>query len=250
MKKLVLPMLCLMLFGASPILAQQHEKIFDVEHFDKVIISPHIQATLIEGDEESVHIDYANVSEDEINVEVEGNTLRVYLEGAKTLDRNERKYDEAYHKSRAHYEGAQVKAIITYTNLEVLSVRGEKRIDCESKIDQKDFTLRIYGESQVYLSEVDLEKLKVTIYGESYLEVEKGTVDYQRYTAYGESKVNTMSVTNSAAKITAYGESDFRVNVSDKLKVTCYGETHITYEGSPEVDRGIVIGEATIRKIG
>lgn len=235
-------------FGMFQINAQT--KTLAVDSFDKIILSPYISATLVEGDKESVYFEYANVSEEEINVEVEGKTLRIYLDGAKTLDRNEKVRGNGYNMSRAYYEGAEVKAIITYKSLETLSVRGEEIIRCDSTIDQKDFTLRIYGESQVYLSDVDLEKLKVTIYGESYLEVQKGTVGYQKFTAYGESKVNTLGINNEDTKILAYGESDFRVNVADRLKVTCYGETHITYEGSPKIDRGIVVGEATIRKIG
>lgn len=235
-------------FGVFQINAQT--KTLAVDSFDKIILSPYISATLVEGDKESVYFEYANVSEEEINVEVEGKTLRIYLDGAKTLDRNEKLRGNGYNMSRAYYEGAEVKAIITYRSLETLSVRGEEIIRCDSTIDQKDFTLRIYGESQVYLSDVDLEKLKVTIYGESYLEVQKGTVGYQKFTAYGESKVNSLGINNEDTKILAYGESDFRVNVADRLKVTCYGETHITYEGSPKIDRGIVVGEATIRKIG
>lgn len=235
-------------FGAIQVDAQT--KTLKVDSFDKIIISPHIKATFVQGDEESVYFEYANVSEEEINVEVEGKTLRIYLDGAKTLDRNEKVRGNGYNMSRAYYEGAEVKAIITYKSLETLSVRGEEIIRCESLMDQKNFTLRIYGESQVYLSDVNLERLKVTIYGESYLEVQKGTVDHQKFTAYGESKVNTMAIDNTFTRILAYGESDFRVNVADRLKVTCYGETHITYEGSPKVDRGIVVGEATIRKIG
>ena len=50
-------------------------------------------------------------------------------------------------------------------------------------------------------------------------------------------------------KITAYGESNFRVKVSDRLKVTCYGETNVSYSGDPEVDMGLIIGEAKITKI-
>lgn len=250
MKKLILPAICLVLFVIGSISAQQHKKTYDVAHFDKIIISPHIAVNLIEGNEESVRIDEAGVTDDKINVEVEGSTLRIYLEGAKTVTKNEKVKGNDYKMTKSIYDGTQVRATVTYKILNTLSVRGEERIQCESLLDQKDFTLRIYGESQVYLSNVDLEKLKVAIYGESYLEVENGAVGYQKYTAYGESKVNTLAVNNSSAKITAYGESDFRVKVTDRLKVTCYGETHITYEGSPDVDRGIVIGEATIKKIG
>lgn len=250
MKKLILPIICLMFIGVSSVEAQQIEKTYDVENFDKIIISPHIAVNLVEGDEESVRIDETGVAEDKINIEVEGNTLRIYLDGAKMVTKSEKVKDKNHKMTKSIYNGTQVRATVTYKTLNTLSVRGEERIELQSKIDQKDFTMRIYGESQVYISEVDLDRLKVTIYGESYLEVENGSVDNQRYIAYGESKVNSLGIDNALTKITAYGESDFRVNVSDKLKVTCYGETHITYEGSPDVDRGIVIGEATIKKIG
>ena len=248
MKKLFLPIVLFMVLGVCQVVAQ--EKTYQVENFDKIIISPHIAVNLVEGDEESVRIDESGVTDDKINVEVEGKTLRIYLDGAKMVTKSEKVKGENYKMNRSLYDGTQVRATVTYKNLNTLSVRGEERINAKSKIAQEDFTLRIYGESQVYLSEVELDKLKVTIYGESYLEVENGNVGHQRYTAYGESKVNTLGIDNASTKITAYGESDFRVNVKDRLKVTCYGETHITYEGSPKVDRGIVIGEATVRKIG
>ncbi|MGB5359686.1 MAG: DUF2807 domain-containing protein, partial [Eudoraea sp.] len=146
--------------------------------------------------------------------------------------------------------GTMVTANITYKTLEKLSVRGEETIRCSSPIAQNDLELTIYGESRVYLNEVSLQKFSVAIYGESYLEVESGSANHQKYKAYGESEVNTLKMDNSSTKITAYGESEFKVNVSDKLKVTCYGESQIEYKGNAEVDTGIVIGEASIRKIG
>ncbi|MBM1104845.1 DUF2807 domain-containing protein [Aurantibacter crassamenti] len=239
----------LMLLVANSLVAQQIDKTFDVENFDKIIISPHIAVNLIEGNEESVRIDEAGVVDDKINIEVEGTTLRIYLDGAKMVTKSEKGHNDM-NMGKSLYDGTQVRATITYKTLNSLSVRGEERINAKSKIDQKEFTLRIYGESQVYLTDVALDRLKVTIYGESYFEVENGMVQNQRFITYGESKVNTIAMNNELTKITAYGESDIRVNVAKKLKVTCYGETHITYQGSPNVNRGIVIGEATILKIG
>ncbi|NNE75522.1 MAG: DUF2807 domain-containing protein, partial [Pricia sp.] len=94
------------------------------------------------------------------------------------------------------------------------------------------------------------DRLTVSIYGESYLEVKNGSVEQQVYRAYGESEVNTLGMGNTSTKITAYGESNFRVKVSDRLKVTCFGEASINYKGDASVDTGLVIGEASIRKIG
>jgi hypothetical protein len=93
------------------------------------------------------------------------------------------------------------------------------------------------------------EDLTVAIYGSSYLEITDGAVNHQLYRAYGESEVNAMKLKNKSTKITAYGESNFRVKVSDRLKINCYGEATINYFGDPVVEKGMVIGEASIHKM-
>lgn len=222
----------------------------EVDPFDKVIVSPHIEVILVEGTEESVKIENAKVADDKINIVVEGKTLRLYLDGAKTVTKSKKvKYGNSETK-RSIYNGTMATATITYIKMKALSVRGEEIIKCESPIEQNSLKLTIYGESKVYFNSLTTEELTVSIYGESYLEIQGGDVDKQVYRAYGESEVNTLDMENTSTKITAYGESNFRVNVSDRLKVTCYGETQINYKGDADVDKGIVIGEASIRKIG
>lgn len=243
---------CLFLFIAVFALQDSiaQERTVNVDAFDKVIVSPHIEVNLIEGSEESVKIENAKVSNDKINIEVEGKTLRIYLDGAKTITKSERVKSEEWKGKRSIYNGTMATATITYKTLKALSVRGEEIVKSLSPIDQDKLKLTIYGESKVYFNSLTTEELTVSIYGESYLEVEGGSVDRQIYRAYGESEVNTTEMDNKSTKITAYGESNFRVNVSDRLKVTCYGETTINYKGNADVDKGIVIGEAEIRKIG
>lgn len=224
-------------------------KTFEVAQFDKVIVSPHISVTFIEGDSESVAIE--NISEpiEKMNVEVEGKTLRLYLEGAKVVTKSEKTERDGWKGKQSIYKGTVVTAIVTYRNLSELSLRGEETFVCESPLAMKDFRLKIYGESQVYLNRVNLQNLRTTIYGESYLELKEGNIKKHKITAYGETTVNTLGVAGETAKITAYGEGSYRIKVSDRLKVTAYGEATIAYEGAPDVDKGIVIGEATIEKI-
>ena len=224
-------------------------KTISVTSFDKVILSPHIQATFVKGNEQSVVIEKSTVALDKINVEVNGKTLRIYLDGAKEVTKNEKTFEDGYKRKRSIYKGTVLTATVTYTNLEELSLRGEETIVCKSPIDQEKFRLKIYGESQVYLNEVELQELHTTIYGESFLEVKKGRTGHQKFTAYGETKINTLGVANKSTKITAYGEGSYRVNVSERLKVTAYGEATIAYNGNPNVDRGLIIGEATIQRI-
>ena len=249
MKKSILSLLLIGAFLCVPKLSIAQETTL-VDTFDKVIVSPHIEVILIEGNEESVQIENAKISEDKINIEVEGKTLRLYLDGAKTVTKSEKVERKNGKWKKSIYNGTMATATITYKTLRALSVRGEEIVKCESQIEQKDMKLTIYGESKVYLNSIITNELTVSIYGESYLEIMGGEVGRQVYRAYGESEVNTLEMKNTSTKITAYGESNFRVNVSDRLKVTCYGETEINYKGEPDVDKGIVIGEAEIRKIG
>lgn len=238
--------LTIALFTVSKISAQE---IVSVDHFDKVIVSPHIQVTFIKGDKESVTIQSSSVSRDKINIESKGNTLRVYLDSAKEITRTEKVTKNGYKTNVPIYNGTVLTLTISYTDLKVLSVRGEETIQLKSKLDQDNFDLRIYGECKVYLDQVQLKKFNTTIYGASYLELKSGNVAEQKFTAYGESEINTLAVTNQVTKATLYGESQLKLNVSDQIRVTAFGDSKIGYKGDPEIKKGISIGKADIYKI-
>ena len=57
----------LIIFGFKTTFAQTTTA---VNHFNKVIVSPHIQVTFIEGDKESVTIEKSTVSNEKINIEL------------------------------------------------------------------------------------------------------------------------------------------------------------------------------------
>ena len=247
MKKLIFALL-VVTFVVGSIEAQ--DKTFNVKSFDKLIVSPHIEVNLVQGEEESVVIDNAKVSLEKINVEVEGRTLRLYLDGAKVVTKSERISTDNWRGSKSLYNGTMASITVTYRKLENLSIRGEEIIRCKNLFNADDFKMSLYGEAKVYFDSVSIDELTVAIYGSSYLEIGEGNVARQVFRAYGESEVNTEGMVADETKITAYGESNFRVNVVDRLKVTCYGETNINYTGNPEVDKGLIFGEATIRKIG
>lgn len=242
--------LSVLMILSSAALSIAQDKTFQVQDFNKIIISPHVEVTLIAGNETSVVIENAKVPLNKINVAVEGSKLRVYLDGAKMVTKSERVSSDNWNGKRTIYNGTMVTATITYKTLKNLSVRGEEIVRCKSDINEDELKLTLYGETKVYFEGLVLNELTVAIYGSSYLEIAKGNVGRQVFRAYGESEVNTIGMDNKETKITAYGESNFRVKVSERLKVTCYGETTINYEGDPDVDNGIIIGEAKVRIIG
>ncbi|MDY7393879.1 head GIN domain-containing protein [Aureibaculum sp. 2210JD6-5] len=239
--------LSLLLLGLANTNAQSETT--NVKNFDKVIVSPHISVNFIQGDSESVTIETCSVDKNKLNIEVDGKTLRIYLEGAKEVTKNEKYKKDGQKRTRSLYKGTVVTATVTYKNIDELSLRGEEKFSCKSPIVQDDFRLKIYGESEITINKVNLKKLRTTMYGESYIVIKEGNIGYQKFTGYGEAKINTLGLANKSTKITAYGEGSYRVNVSEELKVTAYGEATVAYKGNPEVNKGIVIGEATIQRI-
>jgi len=235
------------MIGISDLNAQT--KIFPVNQFDEVIISPHIEVTFVKGEKEEVHIENISVSENKLNIEVKGNTLSIYLDDAKTTTKSKKNDYDDYTSKKAIYKGTVVKATVVYKHLNELSLRGEQDFICESPFEQNELELDIYGECNVLLKKINLNQLKTTIYGESILTIESGSTVSQKYVCYGESEINTKNLSSEKTKITAYGKAILEIKVADELKVTSYGEATIKYIGNPTISKGIVIGETTIKKL-
>ena len=220
-----------------------------VASFNKVIISPHIETTFVKGDEESVTIIDSTEPEDKINIEVKGNTLRVYLDDAKESTKSEKIEKNGRKMNVPIYKGKVLTIIVTYKNIDDLSLRGEQRTVFESLIDVEDFELKIYGESVVLFNAVNFKEFDADIYGESQLTIKKGVIDDQKITAYGECEINIVAVDNKTSKLKAYGEAKFTVNASKRIKFTAYGEAELYYKGAAEVDTGLSIGDSKITRI-
>lgn len=220
----------------------------EVDPFEKVIISPHIAVTFVEGPETTVTVYNSTEPLEKFNIEVVGTTLRLYLDGAKTYTENEKVRGDEYDYKKPLYKGTVINATVTYAQLQKLSLRGEEKFVCESPIKQSEFQLKLFGESRVYFNEVSLDRLITTIYGESYLELKEGKIDSQKITAYGETSVNTLDVETNNTKITAFGDGSYRIAVTDQLKITSFGEATIAYEGNPKI-KSMAIGDTTIQKI-
>lgn len=221
-----------------------------VDHFHKVIVSPYIQVTFIQGSEESVTINNINVDSNKLHVEVKGGTLRLYLDGAKDIPRQEKEErNDGSQQSHALYPNHAVIATVVYRKLDGLSLRGEETYLCQSPLSADKFSLRVYGASKVVFTEVHIDQMHTTIYGESSLAIEAGAVNRQHYTCYGEGKINTTAINGQEAWVTAYGEAEFRVNVSDRIKITAFGEARLRYMGNPAIVKGIHIGEVDMKRL-
>jgi len=246
MKNLKILLIAVLVSMSQMILAQNK---VEVESFNKVIISPHIETTFIQGTEESVTIIDSKEPEDKINIEVNGKTLRVYLDGAKEITKRKKVVENGYKQKLPIYKGRVLTIVVTYKAIDELSLRGEQITLCKSPINVDAFKLKIYGESQVIFNNISIKSLDVDIYGESMLYIKKGQTDYQKITAYGEGEINFVEVNNKISKLKAFGEAEFKVNASERIKFTAYGEAQLYYKGNAEVNKGLNIGASRIERI-
>lgn len=217
--------------------------------FDKIIVSPHIEAIFKKGAKSSIEIEDINVPMEKFKYELKKGTLQVYLEGAKTYTKNKKINNRGYERKVPLYKGRVAKLIITYVDVAIFSTRGEEKITFQTPLIQEECKLRIYGKSEVTIQEIDVDKLSVSIYGNSFLNIESGTIQKQKITSYGASNVMAADVVSKETKITAYGDGTFQFNVSEKIKVTSYGEATVLYKGDAKLKKGIVIGESKIKKV-
>jgi len=218
-------------------------------HFKKIIVSPYIKVTFVEGEKEEVNIEHCAVDKIKLHMEVNCKTLWVYLDGAKQIPKNETTYNNGYNEKHSIYKGTVVTAIITYKMLSELSIRGEEIQLFKSPLSANKFNLKIYGESKVTFNEVNFGELYTKLYGKSTLEIKAGTIKEQHYTSYGESKINTIAVNGRSGYIVSYDEADFTLNASDKIMMTAFGESKLHYKGDTEIVKGLHIGNMLIDKM-
>lgn len=219
------------------------------ESFSRLIVSPHIETVFIKGDVASIDVKEITVPIEKLKYEYfNGNTLQVYLEGAKTYTENNK--DDSTNNKKPIYEGTIAKVIITYTDdVNIFSVRGEEETIFESPLEKDKYTIRFYGDSKAIIKDVKVNELVVEIYGTSVLTLENGNINTQKVRAYGGSIIKSSKVISKLVKITVYGDGSYEFNAEDTIKVTSFGNAKIMYTGEGILKKGIVIGNTSIKKM-
>ncbi|WP_276366036.1 head GIN domain-containing protein [Chryseolinea sp. H1M3-3] len=239
-----LPLIAFLLLSMQFATAQEISK--DLKSFNKVIVSPKINLILEQGDQENIRLTYSNVDPSKINIKVQGNTLRVYLDEAKVTEKT---YRNGNNQKIGIYSDAAVTAYVTYKELEHLEIRGNQELTCNGPLKAERFTLKAYGENDINLASLKTEYLRTSLYGDNDLKIKTGKAEYQKYRLFGENKIDTQDVKSFSATATIFGESKLRLNSQDNLKVTAFGEPQVSYYGNASVNRGWIFGKAQITKL-
>lgn len=261
MKKII-PIAAIVLLQLSA-----HAQILEksLPEFRKVVFSPFIDVELRKGTSESIKIVYENVREDEINIEVNGKTLRVYLDDAKLgLKRTyiEGKYERKYAR-------AKVKAVVTYRELRNIQMAGNNRLTCKEELTGSKLKIKIYDEAEVNFTsmtskriristygaatvdvgEVKTNKMRIATYGDNDIKIESGEALNQIYRAYGDNIIDARGVQSSYIKVGFFGDNKLAIDARDEVKLTVLGEGNIRISGDPHIRKNLILGSPNISSL-
>ncbi len=224
----------------------------ELKSFDKIIVSPRVELELVSGNQESIRLEYENIDASKVNVIVKGKTLRIYLDNAKYIVKNDKRYryknSNGWWDRRMYKEDVKVKAYVTYKSLKNLQVRGTEDIEVKSTLDNDRFKLKLYGESVVRIESLETKKFKAVLIGENRLDIKDGKAKKQKYKSIGENWVRADGLDSDFAKASMIGEGVVKLKVDDHLRISTIGEAQIVFSGNPIVRKGIILGQADIRK--
>lgn len=241
MKKITSWMGVLALMGVA-FTSSSQEITRQLRSFNKIVISPKINLVLTSGNAESVRIEYHHIEPGRINIELENEKLKIYLDDARLF---EKEYSNEDGHNRKQYDDATVTAYVTYRNLDLLEVRGDQNVEI-NHLDTDEFHLRVYGEAEIRIDSLEAHSLKVVAYGENKIKFNGGRAKKQRYVLYGENKIDSRSLEGSNISTNIYGEGRLSVNASDEVKINSIGEPTVMVRGTSYINKGIVIGKTEI----
>ena len=224
--------------------AQDKEK--SLPPFTKIVASPRVNVVLQKGDRESIRLTYSNVSPGNVNVIVTRNKLRIYLDHARVVEKQERIHCDGHTRKQSIYRNSSVTAFVTYRELKEIEVRGDQELTCKDEINTDKLKLRAYGETEIDLAGLNTKKFKASLYGENNLKIRSGEAAHQVYRLFGENKIDTRGLKSTSASTRIYGEGRLSLSASKQFVINAFGEPVIRVSGSPHVNKGIVIGRADI----
>jgi hypothetical protein len=228
MKKITLILLALVSFSIAQ---AQGNLDREVRHFNKIAVGDRINLYLIKGDESSVEIDTDGIEPYRIITEVVSGTLNIYLDGARLFDKNE------------IYRHNTVKAYVTFTDLNKITIKGEGEVVCEDVIQARDFTIVTMGANRIDLEGLVAQRLKTKAYGDNELIIRSGSIGEQKFKLYGENTIDYLAVSGRQSRISIFGESDLKLSSSNRIRYNIFGEGTIRFAGDPRLSKGLMFGE-------
>src|SRR4030042_1079217 len=90
----------------------------DPPDFRKIMIGSHIRATLIKGDKNKILINHSNVEPEKLNIQLKGNTLKLYIDYSRMVPKMEIINEDGHKKKVEINRNVHVDVTVFYKNIE------------------------------------------------------------------------------------------------------------------------------------
>lgn len=203
-------------------------KSYDVSNFENINLIGRGNIFLTQGEQYSVRIQADENIIERLEVEVEGDTLKIGDTGFLLFNIN------------------PIKIYVTMPEIESVRIGGSGSIQNQNVINSEDLSLIIDGSGKINM-ELNVDKLSTKILG-SGSAIYLGKADEHNIRIEGSGSIKAFELTNKITKINIIGSGSTQVSPSETLNIKISGSGSVKYKGSPTIDQSIS-GSGSIKRI-
>lgn len=209
MKKITI--LAMMLMMSVFVYAQKSET-RSLDSFNAISVGESVKVTLVKGSSEKAEIEVVGANLDDVETKISGGRLTVGM-------------------ANGSYRNVKVRATITYTNLEALSVSSSAKVTATDKINSNKFKLSVSssGYAEINLDSDDLI-VKVSSSGDAVINGSGKNLDVS-ISSSGSLEGFGFKVEDADISVNSSGKA--RVYVTDNLDARANSSGKVIYKGDP-----------------
>lgn len=200
-----------------------------VGDYDKIGIAGNFDVELVKGTEGKITITADKNLMEHIITEVKDGSLKV---------KPKKKYNLRPTK--------QIKIVISFENIEALSLAGSGDIFSSHVISSDELKLSVAGSGDVVLK-VDTDVLKSSVAGSGNIKL-TGKADQLKCSVAGSGNINAYELKADVVKASTAGSGNIKVHAVNEIHASSAGSGNIYYSGNPEVEKAKSVGSGSIKK--
>lgn len=239
MKKSILSLLLSALFTSVSLSAQSKlqgngKVVTDTRttgDYDGIRISGFFDVNLVAGKEGKITIKGEENLLSAIKVEVEDNSLKIYIEKSTNIRTS---------------SGKNIQITVPFQKISELSLAGSGDIQSKDVIKNDKFSVRLSGSGNFTLP-VDTSNLELNVSGSGNVRL-KGTANHFSAKLSGSGDIDAGDLKSKIVEANVSGSGNSKVACEDSLTARVSGSGNIRYVGNPEIRDTKVSGSGNISK--
>jgi hypothetical protein len=224
-----------------------------VAPFDKVELSGSMDVVLERGNAEGVRIETQNLDTRQVLTEVQGRTLKVYMEkGAEKNMRNVRTKVFVTFRNLSEIDRSGSGNLLVLSDLSAprftFSSSGSGNLSCKGSIQADQISFRGSGSGNTDLAGFQTDLLNLSQSGSGNLKISGGRARNINLETSGSGNIDAFGLNSEVCMVKQSGSGNLHISTSESLEVSMHGSGNVLYKGSPNVRRTSHSGSGSITK--